>query len=67
MKGAPIAATRARTALWGRLGDRVLFKPESDFPVVEGDGPGRTKVSNAAPGHAPPDSQRAKPLAEEDR
>jgi TolA-binding protein len=32
--------SRARGSLWTRLGDRFLFQPERDFPVVEGAGPG---------------------------
>ena len=36
--------TRARDALWARLGDRFLFEPEPDFPVVEAAGPGRARV-----------------------
>lgn len=35
--------SRARGALWARLGDRFLFEPESEFPVVEGGGPGHAR------------------------
>jgi tetratricopeptide (TPR) repeat protein len=55
--------TRARTALWGRLGDRFLFRAESDFPVVPGGGPGRAKAPRA---DAAPESLRTKPIAGED-
>jgi hypothetical protein len=52
--------TRTRTALWGRLGDRFLFKPEVDYPVVQGNGPNRSKRTAAA------ESLRTKPVAGED-
>jgi len=35
--------TRARESLWARLGDRFLFQPDVDFPVVEASGPGKTR------------------------
>ena len=31
--------TKTRQALWTRLGDRFLFEPDADFPVVEGKAP----------------------------
>jgi hypothetical protein len=52
--------TRARVALWGRLGDRFLFKPEADYPVVQGHGPNRAKRTAAA------ESLKTKPVAGED-
>ncbi len=58
--------SRTRVALWGRLGDRFLFKPESDFPVVESNGPSRAKGPRAANGGAPPESLRTKPMATEE-
>ncbi|HEY6195423.1 MAG TPA: hypothetical protein VI504_10300, partial [Candidatus Eisenbacteria bacterium] len=39
--------TRARGSLWARLGDRFLFQPERDFPVVEADGPGHGRASKS--------------------
>jgi TolA-binding protein len=42
--------TRARDALWSRLGARFLFQAESEFPTVEARGPGR---SRGARGGAP--------------
>jgi TolA-binding protein len=39
--------TRARGSLWARLGDRFLFEPERDFPVVEGTGPGHGRAPKA--------------------
>ena len=37
--------TRTRSALWARLGDRFLFQPEHEFPVVEGGGPGNARAA----------------------
>src|SRR5262249_40238865 len=49
---------RARTSLWAHLGERFLFEPEPEFPVVESTGPGRTFVPSprdATPEGAPSD------------
>ena len=35
--------TRTRQALWTRLGDRFLFQPDADFPVVEGRPPAHAR------------------------
>jgi hypothetical protein len=50
--------TRARGSLWSRLGDRFLFEPERDFPVVEGGGPGHTRAARS-PRDTTPTSERA--------
>jgi hypothetical protein len=50
--------TRARGSLWARLGDRFLFEPERDFPVVEGAGPGHVRAPKA-PRDTTPTSDRA--------
>lgn len=42
--------TRARGSLWAHLGERFLFQPESDFPVVEATGPGRARARGARDG-----------------
>jgi len=34
---------RTRQALWSRLGDRFLFQPDVEFPVVEGKPPARAR------------------------
>jgi hypothetical protein len=35
---------RARSALWSKLGDRFLFQPDVDFPVVDATGPARSRA-----------------------
>jgi hypothetical protein len=40
--------TRTRQALWSRLGDRFLFQPDVEFPVVEGKAPPRSRSSHGA-------------------
>jgi hypothetical protein len=34
--------------LWTRLGDRFLFQPDVEFPVVEGKAPPRSRSSHGA-------------------
>ena len=39
--------TKARQALWSRLGDRFLFEPDVDFPVVAGKAPPRARSARS--------------------
>ena len=39
--------TKTRQALWTRLGDRFLFEPDADFPVVEGKAPPHARSAKA--------------------
>jgi hypothetical protein len=39
--------TRTRQALWARLGERFLFQPDVEFPVVEGKPPARARSSRS--------------------
>ncbi len=58
--------TRTRGALWARLGDRFLFRPENDFPVVEGNGPGRTRAPRPARDTSTAESARPTRIATEE-
>lgn len=61
--------TQARTALWAHLGDRFLFQAESDFPVVEGKGPGRQPSRNTrerAPVGGKSDTAQVNPTASQE-
>src|SRR5262249_43226837 len=40
---------RAKSALWAKLGERFLFQPEHDFPIVDGRGPGHAHKSAREP------------------
>ena len=40
--------TRTRQALWSRLGDRFLFQPDVEFPVVEGKPPARARSARSS-------------------
>ena len=59
---------KARGALWSKLGDRFLFHPEAEFPVVEGSGPGRARRTTARDTTATSDAHPAppRPVASED-
>ena len=39
---------KTRQSLWAHLGDRFLFEPDVDFPVVEGKAPPRARSSRSA-------------------
>jgi outer membrane protein assembly factor BamD (BamD/ComL family) len=39
--------TKTRQALWSRLGDRFLFEPDVDFPVVAGKAPPRARSARS--------------------
>src|SRR5262249_35589170 len=45
---ADAGTTRARELLWARLGDRFLFQPDIEFPVIEASGPGRTRSGRSS-------------------
>jgi outer membrane protein assembly factor BamD (BamD/ComL family) len=40
--------TKTRQSLWTRLGDRFLFQPDAEFPVVEGKAPPHARSSRSA-------------------
>jgi hypothetical protein len=40
--------TQTRQALWSRLGDRFLFQPDVEFPVVQGKAPSRSRSSRTS-------------------
>ncbi|MEQ1834471.1 MAG: hypothetical protein ABL977_15605, partial [Candidatus Eisenbacteria bacterium] len=61
--------TQARGALWAHLGDRFLFQAESDFPVVDGKGPGRQPSRSArerAPVGGTSDTAQVNPTANQE-